>query len=754
MLKYLLFLLLILTCLPSYSQVLSGFVEDISTGERLAGVVLKTRQQGKYTNHYGFFSIISQESTFTLTISCLGYQAVSLPLHIEKDTVLLIKLQPQAHELNEVTVHSSKNQTALGSHTVSLEMVKKMPALLGEADIMKTLQYLPGVQAGTEATAGLNVRGGSPDQNLILLDGVPVYNINHLFGFFSVINPDAIANIDFFKSYLPARYAGRLSSVIDLTMKEGNREKWTGNFNLSPITTHFTLEGPLQKKRSSVVLSGRTTWLNAFLWAGYKLAKSENSTTYGFYDFNAKWNYTLSEKDHIYASFYAGQDRFSNRFNLGENTYAFQFSWGNTTSSFRWNRIWNNRLFSNLTTYYTHYQYRYSERYQAEKTYNNMARSGIKDWGLKMDFEQTISSSHTLTYGLGAVTHQFRPEVSKYEASSLGGSSPKAPPLQALEWSLYGEHEWRISPHIRLNTGIHYMAQRVQEKVYQQWQPRFQMSYWLSSESALKLSYGRASQFLHLLTNGSLGLPTDLWVPITYQIPPETADQISAGYSIGTAFRFTSEVYYKKMKGVLEYKAGSSLNDRSTWQEKLTSGISTSKGLELMFQKNTGKTTGWLSYTLSKTDRIFSELNAGKSFPFKYDRRHNLALIITHKFSPTQALTLNGAYYTGAAITLSTSSYNGISPEGTIEIKDQNNSFYNNLGDLTTRNNFRIPAYHRMDLSYSFIKDKRKGKRSWIISIYNVYNRHNPFFIYYEKQELKQFSLFPIIPSIAYKREF
>ncbi|WP_176454211.1 TonB-dependent receptor [Siphonobacter sp. BAB-5385] len=757
------FFLCLLTTNALIAQTISGFIEDASSGERLIGAAIKFNNQGVISNRYGYFSIKVNVEPVRLMVSYLGFETKEIEYTITKDTSVLIKLHPVQNNLNEVVITSSPKQelSSIDHYTIPLELVKKAPAFLGESDLFKTIQYLPGVQAGNEGTAGINVRGGTPDQNLILLDGVPVYNINHMFGFFSVINPDAVSHVDFMKGSFPAKYGGRLSSIMDIAMKEGNLQSWHGTLSLNPIATRLMVEGPLKKDVSSILVSGRSTWINGLIGLGTLISNSENSTNYGFYDLNVKLNYKLSPKDQLYGSFYTGHDGFRNQFKFDNSVYRFGLSWGNATAALRWNRVWHKHLFSNTTAYYTQYNYNLSQELTSEKRYNATTNSSIKDKGVKIDFDQILSNQNTLKYGAGLVHHTFAPENKSYQNSRMDSTAMNTP-VESLEWSTYLEDEYSITNKLKLVAGVHYMGQHVQKSYFHSFQPRISLHANLTSRSKAQFSYNRTAQFLHLLTNSSLGLPTDLWVPAIPNVGPEKAEQWALGYAfqLNDSYSLTSEVYYKNMEGVVEYTDLSAFLSATNipWYDRVTVGKSRSKGLEVYLNKSRGKTKGWISYTLSKTDRKFASLNEGNWFPFKYDRRNNLAMVITHDFSSSKTLSFNFVYNTGVALTLPTSFYEGALPSNYVH--DLNNpllinyKFYQSLGDMSQRNNFRAPAYHRMDVSYKLTKLKVNGTRSWIFNVYNLYNRQNPYFIYYDQQKLKQFSLLPILPSVTYQREF
>jgi len=611
-----------------YAQATStiyGYVQDAQTGEKLIGATVKidSRPTGTSTNRYGFFSL-SVLTADSLLVSYVGYQSKRVDGRASSAGPITVRLVPNVTELDAVTVKQSTGKdnyddATMGRFVVPLDIVKKAPALLGENDILKTIQLLPGVQSGSEGTVGLNVRGGSPDQNLVLLDGIPLYNLNHLFGFFSVINTDAVAQADFMKGSIPARYGGRLSSVLDITMREGNLQRWKGNASLSPIAGRFTIEGPLKKDVGSVLISGRRTWLDALYWLGNKVGGSSNSSGYGFYDINAKINYKLGPKDRLYLSFYTGSDAFSTKNQLSGADYSNTFNWGNRTLGLRWNHIYSSRLFGNFTASYTNFDYNLSEEYQSgNRFYVNRVRSGISDLSLRADFDFFTSASHTVRFGGSYTNHTFSPEIKQFRASTADTTYAPTPPILTDEVTAYAEDDWTISQRLRANVGLHYANQFVSGRVWQSVQPRVSARYLLGQQSALKVSYNQMTQFLHLLTNSSVGLPTDLWVPVTDRIPPEQADWWSVGYSktLKRDWSVSVETYYKRFRNVLDYKEGTTfLNNLSTaWYDRVTVGKGTSYGAEFYLEKTAGRTKGWLSYTLSKTDRQFDDINGGNPF--------------------------------------------------------------------------------------------------------------------------------------------
>ena len=773
MYKTILFALVSVSLLAQKPITISGYVQDYESGENLIGASLHFPEynKGTVTNKFGFFSISVTKNLSQIQVSYTGYKKENFSLSFSKDSVLVFQLHPTSVDLSEIVVKTdaptkdSYQDSSIGRYTISTETIKKTPTLLGENDLLKTLQLLPGVQAGSEGTVGINVRGSTPDHNLILLDGITIYNINHLFGFVSIINSDAIASADFLKGNIPARYGGRLSSVLDVRLREGNRKEWKSTIGLSPIATRITIEGPIKKNKSSVLLSFRRTWLDAVLRLGSKIAKSDGLNLIGFYDLNAKWNYTFSAKNRLYCSFYTGQDKLQNSFKLSESTYKYGFNWGNNTFGLRWNHLFSQKLFGNLTANYTKFSYNLEDTFEGKTNFVNKVSSGIEDIGLKYEFDYFPSNNHDIKYGLGVVLHRFRPEVKQFKVGSSDTLIMPTNLIATFEVSAYVEDDFDVSNSLKINAGLHYANQFVNNKTYHTLQPRFSARLLVGKMSALKFSYSNTAQFLHLLTNSSVGLPTDLWVPVTSKILPEKANCWSLGYSrnIGErGYNFSVEAYYKALTNVLEYKEGTNFlnNPNLSWDERVSMGKATSKGVEFFLEKTKGKNTGWLSYTLSKTDRIFPDINNGEPFPFKYDRRHNLSINVSHNFTPNRSLSFVFTYTTGAAVNLAAGRFGGFLPSNDAFEKNQNlfdnyyGQYFNNLPDYNGRNSFRAPAYHRLDISYRTTKQKKYGSRSWILGVYNAYSRQNPFFLFYDDKQLLQVSLLPIIPSFTYERNF
>ena len=775
---------------------MSGYVKDAETGEAIIGAKIYdlASKKGTYSNEYGFYSLNLLADTFRIRIVVSGYLAMELVSKIDSSNFLEIQLlRPQSKELAEVNLTASlpiEEQTQMSQIELSMDKVKALPVFLGEKDIIKTLQLYPGIQSGSEGASGLYVRGGGPDQNLILLDGVPVYNASHLFGFFSVFNADAINHASVIKGGFPAQYGGRLSSVIDIRMKEGNTKKFSGEGSIGLISSKLTLEGPIIKDKTSFIVSGRRTYIDLLAQpflalangkGGGKGAQEQSTGGYYFWDLNAKLNHKFSRTSRLFVSGYFGKDRFYNTLtneytNSQDNSSNRDESsngldWGNAIAAVRWNKILSPKLFLNVTATYSQYRFNVGIDQQSQTTYVNDSTetrqlsanylSGIRDWGLKADFDYRPSSNHDIKFGLGNIYHTFIPGVNQIQVvnssvtaiDSTFGSNYQ----YGNEHYVYINDEWEVNQRLNINAGLHVSAFLAGSEWYPSVQPRLSGRYMLTETSSLKASFSRMTQFLHLLTNPTIGLPTDLWVPVTERVAPEYSNQFALGYAttINKLFQVSAEVYYKDMTNLIEYKEGSSFFEASTdWQDKITVGKGNSYGLELLVEKKVGKTTGWIGYTLSWTNRAFDSLNFGQPYPYIYDRRHDIGLAITHKFNDKVDVGLVWVYGTGNATTLAQQTYLGV--DG-LDIGP--NSPFTPINYLESRNDYRMPSYHRLDIGVNCHKKFKQCEQTWSFGLYNAYSRQNPFFLYFQQQEdgtvsLNQLSLFPILPSISFSLKF
>lgn len=776
---------------------ISGYIKDASNGENLIGanVFDVNMQSGTSTNHYGFYSLTLPSDSVHLIYSYVGYGTQTTTFYLNKDTTISIELVDNAL-LEEIVISGDEVEkiqeaTQMSTVSVPVEQIKSLPALLGEVDVLKVMQLLPGVQSGNEGTSGLYVRGGGPDQNLILLDGVPVYNASHLFGFFSVFNSDAINNVQLIKGGFPARYGGRLSSVIDINMKEGNMKEFHGEGSVGLIAAKLTLEGPIVKDKTSFIVSGRRTYID-LLARPLIRAQSEGSGTAGyyFYDLNAKVNHKFSNTDRLYLSTYFGDDKFYYRYKddgiFGDQNLEYReesgLQWGNFTTALRWNHMFGSRLFSNLTL--THSRYRFNIFSESENEYFNSDEnkketeylkaaylSGINDFAAKIDFDYIPSPRHYIRYGVNAIRHTFNPgafNIRSNEAITEIDTTLGSSKTLAVEYAGYVEDDIEVTDKLKVNAGLHLIGFYVNKKFYKSLQPRIAARYLVGGNLSVKASYARMTQFIHLLTNSGIGLPTDLWVPATDRIPPQNAAQVALGVAKGFKNRYevSLEGYYKNMNNLIEYKEGASfISIGSDWQNKVAVGNGRSYGSELLIQKKEGRTTGWIGYTLSWSNRQFDHLNLGKRFPYKYDRRHDIGLAVVHHWKERVDFSFSWVFGTGNAITLPQATYAG--EETSQYYHSPDNSFFpSSLYYYGERNSFRMKAYHRLDLSVAFKKKKKWGERTWTVGVYNAYSRKNPFYIYLSEQEeyrngvyryksqFKQVSLFPFIPSISYNFKF
>ena len=764
---------------------LSGYFMDEASKESLIGatVLVKGLDKGTASNEYGFYSMTLPAGTYEMIFSYIGYQSLAKQITLDGD-MEFSPLLSQGNTLGEVVVTAEEAtlrhvESKMSSNKISMEKIKSIPALMGERDVLKIVQLMPGVQSGSEGTTGLYVRGGGPDQNLMLLDGVPVYNASHLFGFMSTFNGDAIKSAELVKGGFPARYGGRLSSIIDIRMKEGNMKKIQGDFTLGLLSGRFNIEGPIVKDKTSFSFSGRRSWFDLLATPGQKINnrgkqshENKSLTKYNLFDLNAKINHKFSNKSRLYLSSYMGNDRLA--VNFSEMLYREKGSmdWGNRIVTGRWNYQFNQKLFSNTTVYLSNYNFEFNnhltESFGTLNEVNDIysSNSNVRDYGVKFDVNYLPHPNHHIRSGLKYGVYEFTPtttlrsvEVGKEPQISTEGTSP---PIEGGEISAYVEDDMTLTNRIKINAGVHFANFSVQNSNYTSIQPRATFSFLMTDKSSLKFSATKMTQFLHLLASPGLGLPTDLWVPSTDKIKPENSWQYGVGYtqSLRDGYELTVEGFYKDMDNLLEYKSGFSIFSNSKdWEEKVEIGDGKSFGGEILLEKTEGKLTGWIGYTLSKSTRTFQEINFGKAFPYKYDRRHDASIALTYKKNKRVDFGAIWVYGTGNTYTLGTTNYNALGI-------DTPPSEYGNLfggiapaSHLDSRNNQRMPAYHRLDLSVNLHKVKKHGTRTWSFGIYNVYARQNPFIVYNATNSdgrlvLKQQSLLPILPYFSYSYNF
>lgn len=798
--KLYLLLLLISVSAISFSQnaVVSGFVSDVQSSEKLinATVYESESSKGCVTNVYGFYSLSLPKGQHILEYSFVGYKKKVITIDLQADKVMNIDLEPNT-SIDEITVQGNGSEATVRSSQMSMvelpvSSIQSLPSLLGEKDVIKAIQLLPGVQSGAEGTSGFYVRGGGPDQNLILLDGVPVYNVDHLFGFFSVFNSDAVRNVTLYKGGFPARFGGRLSSVLDIRMKEGDMKEFHGNLSVGLISSKLNLEGPIIKDKTSFNISGRRTYLDLLTSPIIKtFSRNSTGTTsdfrYYFYDVNAKINHKFSDRSRLYLSLYNGKDIATgdseeHYFNMNEERWdrdGFGLNWGNTTAALRWNYMFSNKLFSNTTLTYSKYRFNISENNEKESSYKGITEfysteymSGINDFSLKTDFDYYPLPGHQIKYGAGVTLHRFSPGVNAFreleeDATAATDTTYGNKTIKAVEAGIYLEDNFTLGSRFEINAGLHLSTFNVQQKFYASLQPRISGRYLASEKLSFKAAFSTMQQYVLLLNNSRISLPTDLWVPVTSKIKPQNSWQIAAGavYDLGKGIDLSVEGFYKKMNNLVEYKEGASyFSAGEGWESLVERGKGWSYGVELLLRKRVGNTTGWLGYTWSKSERQFDNINFGEVYPARYDRRHDISLVLTHKFSERFDIGMNWVFGTGNAFTLPTQTYQ------TISMEDNYWGVTPTVNHFDRRNNYRMPDYHRLDISFNFHKQKKHGERTWSLGLYNAYSRLNPFYVYYgvdedvpvyyqnqmigHKKALKQFSLFPVIPSITYSYKF
>lgn len=759
---------------------LSGFVKDSLSGESLIGATVSVNGHGKgiVSNQYGFYSITMPRGTYTVYISFAGYQTQQLDLAFDNNIDQNFYLSPKT-TLQEVIVSSKRRDgnvknAQMGKIDLSISQVKSVPVLLGETDLLKTLQLLPGVRNAGEGNTGLYVRGGGPDQNLILLDDAIVYNTGHLFGFFSIFNSDAIKNISLIKGGMPAQYGGRLSSVLDIAMKEGNMNKFEAEGGIGAIASRISLQGPIKKNKASFIISGRRTYVDVIS----KPFITEKSDFYGsgyyFYDFNAKVNYIFSNKDRLYLSGYFGRDVFTYR--NARRAFNADIPWGNSTATLRWNHVFNRKLFANTTVVYNDYAFSFGA---TQNDFNIKLSSGIHDWNAKTDFDYYASPQHKLRFGVVATYHTFTPNVLTGNQGETRFDPDNDSKKYALETGVYLQDDWEIGKRLKINTGLRYsrFTQLGPYKVFSHdlngnktdsvtygrgkpvksfdgLEPRFTVRYTINDATSVKAAVSRNMQYIHLVSNAGSTLPTDLWVPSTYRVRPQISWQYAAGVfrNFGdNTFETSLELYYKAMDNQIEYREGytPSLKDP---EEDFVFGKGWSYGSELFLNKTRGKLTGWIGYTLSWTWRKFAQLNDGEKYPAKYDRRHDLSVVTMYQLNKKWKFSAVFVYGSGNATSL---------PERFYVIGNVLTQEYSKI------NQYRLSPYHRMDISATLTprqRENQKWQQSWVFSIYNVYSRLNPYFVYFNQDgspydgtlsmKAQQVSLFPIIPSVTWNFKF
>ncbi|MGB1094535.1 MAG: TonB-dependent receptor plug domain-containing protein, partial [Bacteroidia bacterium] len=746
-----------------------------TSGESIKGAVVKNISDGASitTNNYGFFSLTLPSGQQSVRISAGEYEGVTLARNVQSDEQISIFLLPRADEIDEVRIRAKRNDNVravdISTQSITGKVIKKIPAFLGEADVIKSIQLLPGVTTVGEGATGFNVRGGGIDQNLVLMDDAPVFNSAHLFGFFSIFNPDAVKDVQLIKGGIPAKYGGRLSSVLDVITKDGNNRDYQVNGGIGTIFSRLTFEGPVVKNKASFLVSGRRSYIDVL--AKPLLNEDLEGSQFFFYDFTAKFNYD-NGKDKFFVSSYIGDDLF-----FAAN--AFGVKWGNSTLSARWNHIFNDKLFSNLTYYYS--RYRYNLEFNIGDDLSFDWQSYINNHSLKTDFTYYLNSKNEIGFGGSSTYYIFEPGTAT-AVNNLGENTFGVPNKYAMENAIYLSNDWTPNNRFTIRAGIRgsqflYLGksnvytfrdpfaegqrrfvdsiwQAGNNEVIQQYlnlEPRLGFKYQWNRYSSIKGGYNRMVQNLHLVSNTAASVPFDVWSPSTNNIKPELADQYTIGYfknfSIGKQeFESSAEVYYKDMLNQVDYVDGANLLLNELLEGELINGIGRAYGLELYVKKATGDLTGWVSYTLSRSERKSPGISDNEWYPSRFDRLHNLYIVAQYRLNKKWDLAANFVFSSGTPTTFYTGQY---SIQGyTVPDAGSND-----------RNNVRNPNYHRLDLSATYTK-KKKGKweSNWVFSVYNAYNRRNPFSIYFENNyqntginQAIQFSVIgSIVPAISY----
>ena len=773
--NYVLCLLLICSAFTAVAQrkiTIGGVIKSKSNGETVIGASVKADSAaGTITNDYGFYSLTVPEGEYTLEVTSLGMHPQYFDVNLTKDTTVNLSLDDETQKLNEVTITESTGGRSLSSAQTSVERlttkeIANIPVLFGEKDVLKAIQLLPGIKSAGDGNSGMFVRGGAADQNMILLDEAPVYNASHLLGFFSTFNSDAVKDITVYKGGMPAQYGGRLSSVLDIRMNDGNNQDFDVSGGVGLISAKLNVEGPIQKDKSSFLITGRRTYADMFL----KLSDKYKDNSLYFYDINAKVNYILGEKDRLYVSGYFGKDKLGASFGEGQ---GFGLDWGNATATLRWNHIFNNKLFSNTSFIFSNYKYKISIKTGA---YDFNIFSQIQDFNLKEELQWYLNNKNTIKIGFNSIHHTIRPgEVTSGDESTL--TTTKLQRRYSLENAVYATNNWKALDNLNVSYGLRLSAFTILGKgdfydvdgagqvidtmsynsgqvvkTYLNLEPRISASWQFNKSSSVKASYVRNTQNLHLISNSTSSSPTDKWLASTNLIKPEISDQVSVGYykNIGANgnYELTVEAYYKTMQNQIDYRDGANVyTSNNAIESELLFGKGRSYGLEFLMKKKVGRLSGWVSYTLSKTEKQINGINNNDWYNARQDRTHDIAIVASYQLSKKWNLSANWVYYTGDAITF---------PAGKYQIDGETVYYY------TQRNAYRMPSYHRLDLGATCkLKETKKWSHELSFSLYNAYGRENAYTIIFRdnkddptKTEAVKIALFKFIPSISYNFKF
>lgn len=756
--------------LHAQNYTVSGYVKDASNGETLIGATIFDAQNssaGTVTNSYGFYSLTLPKGNYKIACSYIGFQNQFYQIDLSSNVVLNIDLSSGVF-MDEIVVSEEKEKaklnvqgTQMGTVELPISQVKKLPALLGEVDVLKTIQLLPGVLSSGEGNSGFYVRGGGPDQNLVLLDDALVYNSGHLLGFFSVFNSDAIKSTKLIKGGMPAQFGGRISSVLDVKMKEGNKKQFEVEGGIGLISSRFTLQGPILKDKISFIVAARRTYVLDLLQPFLDGTNFEG-TNYFFYDLNTKINWEINEKNKVFFSGYFGRDNLI--FNQPKRDFKFDLPYGNSTATLRWNHIFSNKLFMNMTAVYNDYDFSLNG---TQTDFSFKLFSGVKDYALKTSFDYYPSQKHQIRFGVHATYHELTPNTASAQSGEVVFNSLQRPKY-ALESGIYVQDDWKLNDWLGINLGLRYSTfsqlgpytSNIDSteyeafdfvKTYHGFEPRFSSKISFKNSQSIKVGLTRTMQYVHLVSNSASTLPTDVWSPSTERIAPQIGIQYALGYFknwLDNTIETSIEVYYKDLQNQLDYTE-SNVNELGVDEElKFISGKGRAYGAEFFIKKAQGNFTGWIGYTLSKSELSFKDIEGGDWYPAVYDRPHDLSIVGNYQITDKWDVSCVFVYGTGKAYTPLT----GIYP-----IEGQFNYFY------AKRNSARFPDYHRADISATYTpnpKAKKRFKGSWVFSVYNVYNRKNPFFINFEQSESStlaapslqglKVTIFPLIPSISY----